>query len=439
MTPHDAVAVLLVLTCALALLIFLRFYRRRTGAEAEWVRKLAHIGTGGLSIALPWIFATSTPVFVLCGASVALLLAIRFVPFVHRRLTGVLDGVERESLGEICFPISVALLYQLSNGSKLLYAVPLLVLTLADTVAALTGAEYGKHSFAVGSERKSIEGSIGFFCAAFFSVHVILLVLTDAGRIESLLISLNIGILVMLLEAIAWRGLDNLIIPLSVFVLLRLYLNMSVTQLWDRFRVAAALVILVTAYGRRTTLQGSALLASVLVLYVSWSVGGWQWLLPPTLLLLTYALFFPGKITAADRTHTVYAVVSVASTGLVWLFLSIVRHEPKLFFPYTVAYAAHLAIVAWNVLHPRFVSSRGLMYLVSPLAWLLMFLPYVAFEKVSRDSLEQAGLGLLLVAIAFGFFFYVEPKQDGIYPASTDRWLRQAAIVMLATIAAWLV
>jgi hypothetical protein len=68
-----------------------------------------------------------------------------------------------------------------------------------------------------------------------------------------------------------------------------------------------------------------------------------------------------------------------------------------------------------------------------------MFLPYVTFEKVSRDSLEQAGLGLLLVAIAFGLFFYVEPKQDGIYPASTDRWLRQALIVMLATIAAWLV
>jgi len=166
---------------------------------------------------------------------------------------------------------------------------------LADTVAALTGTEYGKHGYTATGATKSMEGSIAFFSVAFFSVNVALVVFSDAGRIETLLISLNIALIVMLLEAIAWRGLDNIFIPLGVFITLRLYLAMPLGQLWDRFRVGMALVIFVTLYARKTTLQGSALLASALVLYISWALGGWQWLLPPAILLLAYTFFFPGK------------------------------------------------------------------------------------------------------------------------------------------------
>jgi hypothetical protein len=50
---------------------------------------------------------------------------------------------------------------------------------------------------------------------------------------------------------------------------MRLHLVMPLGQLWNRFRALVALVIFVTAYGRKTTLQGSGLLASALVLYIS--------------------------------------------------------------------------------------------------------------------------------------------------------------------------
>jgi len=361
MTVRDGLAMAAVLACALAMLFLLRLYRKWRGAEGEWVRKLAHIGTGLIAICLPWIFSNRIPVFIICGASITLLLAMRYVPFIRGRLSGVIDDVGRESWGEIYFPASVTLLYQLAHGSKLLYSVPLVVLTLADTVAALTGTEYGKHEYSATGAKKSIEGSIAFFCAAFFSINVALVVLSDVGRIETLLISLDIAIIVMLLEAIAWRGLDNIFIPLGVFILLRLYLAMPLEQLWNRLRVAVILVLLVTAYGRKTTLQGSALLASALVLYVSWALGGWQWLIPPATLLLAYTLFFPGKITPADRTHNVFAVLSIASAGLVWLFLFRVWQQPGLLFPYTLAFAIHLALVAWNLLYPRYSSVRQVM------------------------------------------------------------------------------
>jgi phytol kinase len=117
----------------------------------------------------------------------------------------------------------------------------------------------------------------------------------------------------------------------------------------------------VTAYARKTTLQGSALLASALVLYTSWALGGWQWLVPPSILILTYAFCFPGKITESDRTHNVYAVLSIASAGLMWLFLFRIWQQPGLLFPYTLAFAIHLGIIAWNLLYPRYSSVRLVM------------------------------------------------------------------------------
>jgi phytol kinase len=436
MTPRDALAMAAVLACALGMLLLLRLYRKLADADGEWIRKLAHIGTGLLSISLPWIFSKGLPVFIICGASIALLLAIRYVPLMRSRLAGVLDDVGRESWGEIYFPLSVALLYQLAGGSKLLYAVPLVVLTLADTVAALTGAEYGKHGYTATGATKSIEGSIAFFCAAFFSVNVALVVFSDAGRVETLLISLDIAVIVMLLEAIAWRGLDNIFIPLGVFILLRLYLAMPLDQLWNRFRVAVVLVIFVTAYGRKTTLQGSALLAAALVLYVSWALGGWQWLIPPAILLLAYTFFFPGKITPADRTHNVYAVLSIASAGLIWLFLYRIWQQPGLLFPYTVAFAIHLALIAWNLLYPKYSTVWLVMVGCVPVSWALMFAPYVMIEGRSHHSLMRAAAALLICGVAFAAFYLFEPRRDGIYPASGARWLRQAGIVLLATVAA---
>ncbi|HMB82741.1 MAG TPA: hypothetical protein VKI40_01705 [Terriglobales bacterium] len=436
MTLRDTVAMAAVLACALAMLLLLRLYRKGMGAEGEWVRKLAHIGTGVLSISLPWIFSSRIPVFIICGASIALLLTMRHLPLIRNHLSGVLDGVARESWGEIYFPLSVALLYQLAHGGKLVYAVPLVVLTLADTVAALTGAEYGKHGYSAAGATKSMEGSIAFFCVAFFSVHVALLVFSDAGRIETLLISLDIALIVMLLEAIAWRGLDNIFIPLGVFILLRIYLAMPLLQLWHRFLVGVSLVMFVTAYARRTTLQGSALLAYALVLYTSWALGGWRWLVPPLVLLLVYTLFFPGKITESDRTHNLYAVLGITSAGLVWLFLSRVWQEPGLLFPYTLSYTFHLSIVAWSLLYPRISSVRLASAACVFKSWLLMFGPYVVMERGSRLSFLQAGAALPLCAVAFSVFYLLEPQKEGVYPASRARWLRQAALVLGITLAA---
>jgi phytol kinase len=151
---------------------------------------------------------------------------------------------------------------------------------------------------------------------------------------------------------------------------------------------------------------------------------------------LSYTFFFPGKITAADRTHNVYAVLSIASAGLVWLFLYRIWQQPEFLFPYTVAFAIHLAVIAWNLLYPRYSSVRLMMIACVLLSWALMFAPYVLIEGRSRSSLLQSAAALLICSVAFGVFYLSEPRHEGIYPATGLRWLRQAGIVLLATLAA---
>jgi len=54
MTVRDGLAMAAVLACALAMLFLLRLYRKWRGAEGEWVRKLAHIGTGLIASRRHW-------------------------------------------------------------------------------------------------------------------------------------------------------------------------------------------------------------------------------------------------------------------------------------------------------------------------------------------------------------------------------------------------
>jgi phytol kinase len=125
--------------------------------------------------------------------------------------------------------LAVGLLWWLSGGEALLFSVP--VLALADAVAALIGVRYGTVRYKTHDGFKSAEGSIAFFAVAFLSVHVPVLLAGVTGRAESLLLASIVGLLVMLIESIFWRGLDNMFVPLGAFAFLSLYLNADAAML----------------------------------------------------------------------------------------------------------------------------------------------------------------------------------------------------------------
>lgn len=377
-----------------AMLLGLRALRGR--AHVEVLRKLVHVGMGLVTLTFPWLFVDSWPVITLAiGASLLLLLLRRGTPAgwggpaaqaLREKLGGVVDGVARNSLGEIYFPIAVAVLFFLARGDAVAFCVPLLLLTLSDAVAALIGVRYGALRYTTDEGQKSWEGSIAFFVTAFLSVHIPLLLFTNIGRAECLYIGLILGLLVMLLEASAWGGLDNLFIPLGGYLLLQAFRNLEAPALGWRLAVTLALVAFALIWRSRTTLNHGAVLGAVVIGFVAWAIGGWRWLLPPVTLFALYAVLFPR--TGPDgraQTHDARDVIQVTGIGMFWLFVAYLGKKPEYLIPYTVTFAAHLTVIGAPRHRVRFADPRTwpTMVAVTILSTLVLLLPIVVTELIS--------------------------------------------------------
>jgi phytol kinase len=380
----------------------LKLYEVTLKPHPEVLRKLMHVGTGLVVLTFPWVFASHRwPPLVLAGVGAIALAAVRFVPMLKTRLGGVLTGVSRLSWGEIYYPVAVAVLWVLADGDWLLFAVPMLIMTLADAMAALVGIAYGKIRYITSDGLKSAEGSIAFFSIAFLSVLVPLLWSTEVGRRETLLIAVIIGLLAMLLEAIAWRGLDNLLIPIGAYAFLKLYLDEPYPALLYRLYVTIGLTVFALAWRRRTSLDDSALMGCALFGYAAWMLGGWVWLIGPAALFMIHTLRFPRE--KETRTHHMYAVVSVTSAALLWLGFYVAHEQHYWLYPWAIVFGTHMTIigVSWISTHASPQNQRTRLAFVSVVGWLLaavQMLPLCVGPW--RQLTSSATAALMMVALA---------------------------------------
>ena len=406
-----------------------------TGPEAS--RKLFHAGSGLLTLSFPFIFRDTWPVFLLTGTSAALVAAVKFVPALRARFGGVTNRVERTTLGELYFPLSVALLAWLTHGEHpLLYVVPLLMLTFADATCALVGKRYGLTKYH--GAPKSFEGSIAFFIVAFFCVHVPLLVWSSVGRVESLLLSTTLALLVMVLEGSAWRGLDNLFIPIGGYFLLRAYLPMDQAALLARALVTTALVAAIVLARERTTLEDEALAAGAFFSYVAWALMGWRWLVAPLVILIAYRWLSPATADNSRRMHDVPAVLSVWAPAVAWIAAAGSSGDRALLFPYTIGFGAHLAMFGISRLAHQFpnrdLSSIFLRTVVASAA--LVLLPWAVSIGLTPRFAAGVLTGLIAIAIGAAVFVATQTAIRNV-PQDARRWTWQAAAAGLATVVAW--
>ena len=412
----------------LAMLAALRAIRDRFAPHPELMRKLAHVGLGLTVLSFPWLFRSPWPVVVIGALAVGTLLALRFVPRLRSTVGGVVHGVRRSSGGDLYFPIAATGLFLLAEGDWVLYTVPMLTLTLADAVAALIGVAYGRHAYGTTSVKKTVEGSVAFFIVAFLATAGPLL-LAAVPREKAILIGLTFGVLVMLLEAIAWRGLDNLFIPFGGFLLLSAYLELDEAALLARFLATVGLLVLVLVLRRRRTLDDFALGAGVLIGYVAWSAGGWQWLIPPCVLFAAYTVLWPRRAQLRERPHDITAVFSVTATGILWLLLAIVLQRPDLYYPYTLAYAANLCFIGitWyrNVRRPD-AAIEGIAA-SALVAWGAFFVPYVAVVGLTQTALFPAVLAIIPLVVA-GIVFSIVIPNIRRRPSADYPWASQALV-----------
>jgi phytol kinase len=433
----NSLGIAIVLAALGGLLAGLRLYQKWGSPHPELLRKILHVGMGFVACSFPWLFDASWPVAFLGILSVAGMLALRTVKALSGTVGTVVSGVDRFSLGEIYFPLAIALqwhIYLFASAADeyrvLLYCVPLLLLTVADTAAALVGVNYGSRRYATSDGLKSTEGSMAFFLCAFLCVHVPLLLGSDTGRLETLLIAVLLALVAMLFEAIAWAGLDNLILPLVGYLLLRIYLGLSVAELEMRLAMTAGLMAFVLLYRARTTLQGSALLGACLVGYLSWALGGWRWMAPPLMVLVGYTMLSPRTEANSRPIHNIHAVVAVSAAGLIWLFLFRLLDLPEAayYYLFTLAFAAQLAIIAIARLGYDFPHLPALLLLSVCIlqGWVLVFVPYAVLEWSEPMRLTYIVFALPGVAVAAVGFYFTQPSVRDC-PTDRPRWLRQGA------------
>jgi phytol kinase len=419
----DAAAIAGALLVVLGVLRALAAWKRIDG---EVLRKAMHVALGASALTYPWLFRTIAPPLLIAVLTLAVLLSLRFLPSARTQLGAVVHGVKRASEGDLWFPVSVVVVFWLASGNAVLYVIPILTLTLADAFAALVGSRYGHMRYdTLEGDQKSAEGSVAFFLIAFFAAHVPLLMYTSVGRTESLLIGLTFGFLVMLLEAVAWRGLDNLFIPVGGFFLLRSYLPQPARALAIVLAMTVAMFAVVVLLRRRRTLSDGAALAAVLVGYLTWIAGGWRWIVPPLVFFVSYTVLWPRLEQVRVRPHRLSAVLAVPGSALLWLALARTLGQTIAYFAYTLTLAANLGFVGvtwFRVMRPQ-VRARSVLPTSTVVGWVALLMPYLLLEGLDALPRTLVALPVLLLGAASFVAFVPRGKTDDGHD-----WTGQATI-----------
>ncbi|MCY4170850.1 MAG: hypothetical protein OXF08_04530 [Bacteroidetes bacterium] len=417
-TAFPLLPILVILGMFALLLAGLKIIEKRWNVHQEILRKAVHVCSGLFALPLPWIFDDALPVIIAGGLIGATLVSARLIPSMRRSIGTIMGGVQRNTLGEIYFVISVVILFLISQGQWLLYVVPVLTMSLADTAAAVIGIRYGQMQYQTSEGIKSVEGSLAFFLVTFFSTHLPLLLFTDTGRLESILIAAILALLVMMLELISWRGLDNIFVPLSTHAFLRLYLGEDAQLLLFHLMIAIVLIAFTLAWRRRSKLDDSALVGCSLFGYATFTLGGWPWLIAPLGFFILYVALWPRSTDR--RSHSVYTMLSITSGALLWLFLYAIDGKDWFLIPFAMTFASQLTLygISRVTLQPTLGNRLIRILGAIGIGWAFVYLPtlLIAFNPdiYLRDMIVSTpdvmellpvlGIGLLAISVASMIF-----------------------------------
>jgi len=235
--------------------------------------------------------------------------------------------------------------------------------------------------------------------------------------------------MVMMAEAAAWWGLDNLIIPLFSYVLLKTFLGLDATALLEHLGYLIGLALFIHFWRKRTTLASNALFGATLWGYAAWAIADWHWVVPPLILIITYTSVTKRTPTDHLRIFDFPVVLANIFGGIIWLLLYWHLQDPRLFAAYAAVFSTDLSIIAL-VRHRHAHPDASLAYSV---LWsigkgLLLLIPsIVLFQGLTLAALTSYTGAALAVAVATVLFAMIQPHLTH-FPVDTARWLRQSVI-----------
>lgn len=420
------------LSVLIGLYLILSLCKKKYQLGAETSRKIVHIGLGLVTLSFPWIYEKTWPIWLMCFLSVSSLLILRHKKFKHS-LGEALHSVERHSYGEICFPISVAVVFQLSHHNPTFYVISLLVLTLADAFAAIVGVRYGKSHYDASEGIKSIEGSFFFFITAFLCVQIPLLLFTHYDNAQVILVAFLIALIITLFEAVAWQGLDNLFIPIGSYIILDNYLTYSVQTLI----IFSIVLIFITLFGiyirEKSTLNLSAFLATIMLGFLYATLPPYNFVSALCMWVL-YSFLVRKEMKELHNVHNIFTVVYINFGGIFWVFFNNFTHY-DIFEVFTAYYAIQMSVIVW--IHRKLFYKK--LNFISPSIYgliIFIFTSLVSHRQHIEDKHFIYGIinCLFSAILTLTLFNIWAKKYDGALPTDKTRLMIQGGVAFLGSI-----
>jgi phytol kinase len=183
--------------------------------DPELTRKIVHIGSGNV-ILLAWWLRIETWTIVAAAIIAAIIALISYVT----PILPSINSVGRKSLGTLFYAISIGVLaYLFWDDFPQYTAIGILIMAWGDGMAAIIGQRFGKHTYRLGQNTKSWEGSLAMAVASFV-ITISVLRFIQGDRWQTWATASTISLVATILEAFSQLGIDNLTVPIVSALLL---------------------------------------------------------------------------------------------------------------------------------------------------------------------------------------------------------------------------
>ena len=324
--------------------------RIKLGWKPEVSRKLVHILAGSMALASPFIFVSNIPPTLLGF----IFFTINLFAIKTKFFKGM-HSTERKTYGTVYFPLAYVLLCIFWWDRQITFQISLLILTFADTVAALIGEKWNNPIlFKPWRDKKTIQGSLGMGITSFLLTGIGTILFRYLADIEALetptlfLLCIIVALMPTITEMLSDSGSDNLSVPIVSAITYDLYLftmNSGEIMTFFIWPLISFLLLLIFFKLNVLTIDG-ALGAFIMGLFI-FGIGGWKFLLPIVLFFLTSS-FLSKILNDKDQNFESFPkgsrrdLIQVYANGGIPMLISIWW----LYDPSEILYIAFLASVA---------------------------------------------------------------------------------------------
>lgn len=264
--------------------------RHRARWASERTRKVVHIGSGVAIFFFPYLFRSVHTVGVLAGAFLVLLVTTKLLGFMQS-----VHAVRRNTWGVFYYPIAIYITALLTWDRPPVFQTCVLLLALADGLAALVGKRFGRNRYRLGEHQvRTLEGSGTVLAVSWLSATALL---AGSGTVpfgQAVAIATVLSTLICAVEALSPWGIDNLLIPLASALYLDAALGWDRSTLTWHLGACAAALVIAWACHLKGYLKLNGAVAAWMVGYFTLGFGGVAFFAP--LLAFFMAVNWVGKL-----------------------------------------------------------------------------------------------------------------------------------------------